>query len=90
MPNIKSAIKELRKSKKLADHNRNITKKMTDLIKKTRKAIDKKEKEAEKLLKDTLKAIDKAGQKGIIKRNTRDRKKSRLQQKFNQIFKASK
>ncbi|MBU4454999.1 30S ribosomal protein S20, partial [Patescibacteria group bacterium] len=42
---------------------------------------------AKELVMKTMKALDKAAQKGIIKKNTRDRKKSRLQKKFNQASK---
>ena len=40
-------------------------------------------KRIEELLKKTLKSLDKAAQKGVIKKNARDRKKSRLHKKFN-------
>jgi len=36
-----------------------------------------------KLLRQTLKALDKAGQKKILKPNTVSRKKSRLQKRYN-------
>jgi len=41
--------------------------------------------EAELALKDMIKKIDSAAQKGIIKRNTAARKKSRMQKLFNSI-----
>lgn len=90
MPNIKSAKKELRKSKKLKKYNDKIQKNVKELIKKSRKAIDAGEEKANDLVKKTLKAIDKAAQKGVIKKNTRDRKKSRLQQKLNKSKKEKK
>ena len=83
MPNIKSAKKELRKSKKRAIHNKKIKEDLKTLIKKTKKAIEAGEPKAEELVKKTLKAFDKAAQKGIVKKNTKDRKKSRLAQKLN-------
>ncbi len=88
MPNIKSAIKELRKSKKLSVYNKKIKDNVKTLVKKTRKAIVAKDKTAEQLLNDSLKALDKAAQKGVIKKNTRDRKKSRLHKNFNKAQKA--
>ena len=84
MPNIKSAKKELRKSKKLQAYNKSIKDNAKSLIKKSRQAIDANDKQAKDLVKDALKALDKAAQKGVIKKNTRDRKKSRLHHKLNQ------
>ena len=87
MPNIKSAKKELRKSKKLQLHNKRVKDKAKSLIKKSWQAIDASDSKAKDLVKDALKALDKAAQKGIIKKNTRDRKKSRLHHKLNQAQK---
>jgi small subunit ribosomal protein S20 len=83
MPNLKSAKKELRKSKSRSAYNAKIENNVKTLVKKSRKAMDGKDESASELLGKTLKALDKAVQKGIIKKNTRDRKKSRLQIKFN-------
>jgi len=41
--------------------------------------------EAEAALKDMIKKIDTAAQKGIIKKNTAARKKSRMQRLFNSV-----
>jgi len=88
MPNKLSAKKELRKSKKRQIVNQKALDNIKTLIKKSRKAIEAKGKEAEELVKKTLKALDKAAQKGLIKKNTRDRRKSRLHQKLNKAQKA--
>lgn len=87
MPNITSAKKELRKSKKKAIHNSKIDRNLKDLAKKSQKAINEGAKEAKELVEKTLKALDKAAQKGIIKKNTKDRKKSRLHKAFNKTLK---
>ena len=87
MPNTKSAAKELRKSKKRLAQNKAITTNLKTLVKKSQKAISARDEKAKDLVAKTLKALDKAAQKGIIKKNTRDRKKSRLHQKFNQSLK---
>jgi len=86
MPNLKSAIKELRKSGKKHARNLKIKKNVKKLVKQSVKAISAKDESAKDLIKQALKTIDKAAQKGIIKKNTRDRKKSRLQIKFNKAF----
>lgn len=87
MPNLKSAKKELRKSKKLQAHNKKITDNLKALAKKSKKAIIANDTKAKELVGQTLKALDKAAQKGIIKKNTCDRKKSRLHQKLNKSLK---
>lgn len=52
---------------------------MSDAIKKVRKLINEgKREEAQKLMPATYKAIDKAAKRGVIKKNTAARKKSRL------------
>jgi small subunit ribosomal protein S20 len=84
MPNIESAKKELRKSVKRNARNSNIEKNLKDLVKKSRKAIETKDAKAKELVAKTMKALDKAAQKGIIKKNTCDRRKSRLHKKLNQ------
>ncbi len=83
MPNKDSAKKELRKGKKLAFANRKVKDNLKSLVKKSLKAIDAKEKDAKEKLDVTLKAFDKAAKKGVIKKNTCNRKKSRLHTKFN-------
>ncbi|MFH1565452.1 MAG: 30S ribosomal protein S20 [bacterium] len=88
MPRKKSAIKALKQSKKLAEHNKEIKDNVKNLIKKTKKAVEAKE--GDKVLesiKSAIKAIDKAAQKKIIKKNTAARKKSRLMKKVNSLKK---
>ncbi len=83
MPNKDSAKKELRKGKKLAFANRKVKDNLKSLIKKSLKAIENKDKDSKEKLDITLKAFDKAVKKGAIKKNTCNRKKSRLHTKFN-------
>lgn len=90
MPNKKSAAKELRKSIKRAAQNAKVKDKINLLTKKTKKAIAAGESEAKELLKETMIALDKAAKTGLIKKNTRDRKKSRLHKKLNAATKTSK
>lgn len=87
MPNVNAAKKYLRKSTKLREKNLKIKNNLKDLIKKSQRLIVAKKSEAKDLVAKTLIALDKAAQKGVIKKNTRDRKKSRLHQKLNQAFK---
>jgi small subunit ribosomal protein S20 len=83
MPVKKSAMKALRQGDKRAQRNKNVKADIKTILKKSRKAIDTKTKDAESLVKDTIKKFDKAAQKGIIKKNTAARKKSRLMKKLN-------
>ena len=87
MPNRKASIKDLRKSAKRQEFNKKISDNLKQLLKKSIKAIEAKDATAKELLTHALKAIDKAAQKGILKDNTRNRKKSRLTKKFNKSLK---
>jgi len=79
MPITKSAQKALRQSRTRRLFNLRRLKKMKELIKQSRKLIKEKQKDAAlNLLPETYKAIDKAAKRGIIKKNTANRKKSRL------------
>lgn len=73
----------MRKSKSRGHKNQLVKDDLKTQIKKTRKLIVSKDKTVEEIVKKTLKTIDKAAQKGVIKKNARDRKKSRLQLMLN-------
>ena len=90
MPQTKQAKKALRKDIKRTHHNKIVKNTIRTLVKKTRKAIDAKSADAQKLIKKTTKALDKAVQKGQLKKNTASRTKSRLMRSFNKIKKTEK
>lgn len=90
MPNIKSAKKELKKSKKIAEKNLGIKLELKKLAKQSLKAIEAGDSKAGELVKKTLKAYDKATQKRIMKKATSNRKKSRLHKKLSGSKKAKK
>ena len=90
MPQTKQAKIALRKSEKKADKNKLVKETIKTLVKKSRRAIEKKEKEDLDLIKTTSKKLDKAVQKGIIKKNTAARKKSRLMKGLNKSTKTEK
>ncbi len=76
---IKSAKKALRQSIKRKEKNLVYKNKMKDLVKEVRSLVlDKKPKEAEKLLSQAYQILDKSAKVGVIKKNQADRKKSRL------------
>lgn len=76
MPNIKSAKKRVIRTKREAEENNVVYASMNTAIKKVEKAATKEE--ATLKLADAVKRIDKAHQKGVLKANTRDRYKKRL------------
>ncbi|MFZ5364995.1 MAG: 30S ribosomal protein S20 [Patescibacteria group bacterium] len=83
MPNTNQAKKELRKSVKRAKANRLALMNLKTMRKKTKKNIESKSAEAEKMIKETIKAIDKQIQKGRVKKNTGARMKSRMVKMYN-------
>jgi small subunit ribosomal protein S20 len=86
MPVTKSAKKALRQNRRRRLFNLRRLKKMRSLIKQVKKLIkEKNKKESLKLLPETYKAIDKAAKRGVIKKNTASRKKSRLTKAIEKI-----
>lgn len=83
MPIKKAAFRALRKSKKNAKRNKSILENMRYLIKQNEKTLAQKniEKARENVAK-TIQAIDRAVQKGILKKNTAARKKSQIMRKL--------
>ena len=79
MPITSSAKKALRGSARKRVFNLRRKRAMKEVIKKTQKLISTgNAKEAGELLPQAYKAIDKAAKRGVIKKNTASRKKSRL------------
>jgi small subunit ribosomal protein S20 len=84
MPITKSAKKALRQNKRRREINLRRINELKKTVKKFKKLItENKKEEALKLLPKTYKAIDKAAKGGVIKKNTADRKKSRLTKMLN-------
>jgi len=79
MPIKKAAKKYMRVTAKNTLRNKIVTGVVKNAIKKTREAVTAgKVDEAQEHLKKAIKALDKASEKKIIKKNTAARKKSRL------------
>lgn len=91
MANIKggrAARKRDRQNEKARQRNQSCKAKLHDAHKKLFKNADAgKKEEAKKKFKEFVSGLDKAVKKGIIKRNTADRKKSRAQLKLNKMEK---
>lgn len=85
MPNKKSAKKELRKSVKREAANTKVKKVMKEAVKTSLKKIQATDKSVKEDLAKIMKNIDKAAKKGVIKKGTAARKKSRLAKKINNL-----
>ena len=86
MPNIKSSKKAVKVIAKKTANNHELKMRVQNLIKNCDKAVAAGETEkAEALLKDIQKYTDKAVSKGLIKKNTGDRQKSRLTEKVKKM-----
>ncbi len=82
MANIKSSKKAIKVIAKKTENNHELKARVRNLIKNCDKAILSNDKDnAQKLLADVQKYVDRAVSKGLIKRNTADREKSRLTKK---------
>ena len=89
MANIKSAIKNIRKSARRREHNRVFRSRARTYVKKTRRQIEAGDLEgAQATAQLTIQALDKAAQKGIIHPNNAARRKSRLIKRLNQASQA--
>ncbi len=79
MPITQSAKKALRQSFRRKKRNVAKKEKMKDAVKEVKKLVASGDKEkALELISKAYKAIDKAAKTGVIKKNTANRKKSRL------------
>ncbi len=79
MPNTKGAEKALRSSKKKAVFNLRRKVAMKKAVKNFKELVKmEKFSEAEEKIPSVYKAIDKAEKRGVIKKNTASRKKSRI------------
>ena len=88
MANIKSSKKAIKTIAKRTENNHELKARVKNCIRNCDKAIEAGDKEtAQKLLADVQRYMDRALSKGLVKRNTADRQKSRLASKVKEIFK---
>ena len=86
MPNIKSSKKSVRTDKIKTSSNTSYLSRVKNGMKKLDKAIKENDKDkAEEILKTTLSNIDKCASKGLMKQNTSDRQKARLNKKVKEM-----
>ncbi|MBI2551355.1 30S ribosomal protein S20 [Candidatus Uhrbacteria bacterium] len=83
MPNLENAKKALRQSEKRAYRNKVVKAEIHSLRAHLRKALEAKNlEEAETLVKTLAQKLDKAHAKGVLKKNTAARYKSRMARKL--------
>ena len=83
MANIKSSKKAIKVIAKKTENNHELKARVKNLIRETEKAIAANDHEKASLLfKDVQKYLDQAVSKGLEKKNTSDRQKSRLSAKI--------
>ena len=85
MPNIKSAEKRVKIIKKKTLRNNMIKSGYRTAIKKFETAVANGDKEAKDSFVEATKKVDQACSKGVIKKNTASRKKSRLAKLLNTV-----
>ncbi len=86
MANIKSSKKAIKTIAKRTENNHELKARVKNCIRNCDKAILAGDKEnAQKLLADVQKYMDRALSKGLVKKNTVDRQKSRLAKKVKEM-----
>ena len=85
MPNIKSAMKRVKVSKKKNLRNRMVKTGVKTAVKKYQAALNEGVAPASAQLSATASAIDKAAAKGVIHKNAANRKKARLAKALNKV-----
>jgi len=89
LPNIKSVMKDVKKSRERRLRNLAAKSKIKTFTKKGKEAIEAGEPNAAELVRQAVSVIDKAAEKGIIHKNAAARRKSRLMKKANKESAAS-
>lgn len=78
MPNIKSAKKRVKVNDANRIENKKVRKTYRESVKAFIAAVENNDKNVEDLFKKAVSDVDKAWSKGVLKRNTADRKKASL------------
>jgi small subunit ribosomal protein S20 len=83
LPNIKSVVKDVKKSRELRARNADTKSRIKTFVKKSKSAMDTKAAETTALVNETVSIVDKAAKRGIIHPNAAARRKSRLMKRVN-------
>jgi small subunit ribosomal protein S20 len=81
--NLRSALRDIKKSRKRAARNQSVRSAIKTFVKKTRAAIAGGEENAPQLIAETSALVDKAAKRNIIHKNAANRRKSRLARRLN-------
>jgi small subunit ribosomal protein S20 len=81
--NLRSALRDIKKSRKRAERNQSVRSAIKTFVKKTRAAITAGEETAAALVSETSALVDKAAKRNIIHKNAANRRKSRLARRLN-------
>jgi small subunit ribosomal protein S20 len=88
LANIRSAIKRVRQSARRRVRNRIVRSSMRTFVKKARAILEEGDTaQAAGAVREAISALDKAAQKGVIHRNSADRRKSRLMKRLSTLEK---
>ncbi|MDQ7983127.1 MAG: 30S ribosomal protein S20 [Spiroplasma sp.] len=90
MANIKSQIKRIKTNEKSHQVNKSFKSQVKTAYNKAVKAINEKDKEAQKFVTEYTSLADKAANKGIFHANKAANLKSKINKKFNKINKKNK
>ncbi|MBD3329104.1 30S ribosomal protein S20 [Candidatus Dojkabacteria bacterium] len=86
MANLKSSKKDIRRTKRRTTYNNRLRGRIRRAEKSFVEAIEAKDSEKAKTAFDQVqKVVDKAAKKGVIKKNTASRKKSRMAASLNKL-----
>ena len=83
MPNIASAVKRVRVTEKRTLRNKSFSSALKTAFKKANNAVRGSAENRLELVRLAVKKIDQGVSKGVVHKNTANRKKSRLVQKYN-------
>lgn len=83
MPNIASAVKRVRVTEKRTLRNKSFSSALKTAFKKANNAVKESAENRLEMVRLAIKKIDQGVSKGIVRKNTANRKKSRLVQKYN-------
>jgi len=87
LANTKSAIKNIRKSRRRRQRNRVFHSRARTVVQKARRLIEAgQEEQAREAVRVAYGTLDKAAIKGVIHKNNAARRKARLARRFNQAF----
>ena len=89
MATHKSAKKRAKQSQVRRLRNKSVKTTLKNLEKKLKAAKETNSDDKNEILRQTQSAVQKAAQKGIIRKNNAARRKSRLMRQFNQVERAS-